>query len=108
MRVEWLGQPITTTAPLLKASEVVTSVRRPRAYWIPAAWQEVIERLQLHGIPMERISSPREVDVRMYRLSDPKYVTPQFEGHVRVTAATTEERRRETFPVNSVRISTDR
>jgi hypothetical protein len=67
----------------------------------------VIGKLELHGIAMERIGEAREVDVRMYRFSNPQYTTPQFEGHVRVTATATEERRRETFPPGSVRISTD-
>jgi murein tripeptide amidase MpaA len=107
IRVEWLGTKETSRAPMRTSSEVVTTVARPRAYWVPAAWHQVIEKLALHGIRMERISEPREVEVRMYRLSDPKFSTTQFEGHVRVTATTKEERRRERFPAGSVRVTTD-
>ena len=107
VRVEWLGKPATGRAPLVKTTEVATSVSRPAAYWIPAAWRDVIAMLDLHGIPYERIQTPREVDVEMVRLTDPKFATPQFEGHVRVTATVTPERRRERFPAGSVRVSTD-
>jgi murein tripeptide amidase MpaA len=105
--VEWLGKPVTMHAPLRGFSEVATSVAPPRAYWVPAAWQDVIAKLDLHGIPYERIAAPRDVDVTMYRFANPKFDAAQFEGHVRVTAATTPEKRNERFPAGSVRVSTD-
>ena len=107
VRVEWLGQPVTSRAPLGVESEAATSVVPPRAYWIPAAWRAVIAKLDLHGIPYERVAEPRDADVTMYRLGDPQYATPQFEGHVRVTATATPERRRERFPAGSVRVPTN-
>jgi hypothetical protein len=107
VRTEWLGKPVTMRAPLRKATEAATSVAPARAYWIPAAWQDVIAKLELHGIPFERINAPREVDVTMLRLSEPKHGPSQFEGHVRVTAEEKPERRRERFPAGSVRVTTD-
>ena len=107
VRIEWTGKPLTAHVPYREQSEAATSADRPLAYWIPAAWHEVIEKLDLHGIRYERISAPREVDVVMDRLSDPKYAATQFEGHVRVTATATPERRRERFSAGSVRVSTD-
>lgn len=107
VRTEWLGQPVSKRVPLSRQSEVASSASRPAAYWIPAAWTKVIDLLDLHGIPYERISTDREVDVTMLRFRDPKYATAQFEGHVRVTAASTPEKRRERFPAGSVRVSTD-
>jgi hypothetical protein len=105
--VEWLGKPVTRRAPVHWASEVTSSVAPPRAYWVPAAWQEVIAKLDLHGIPYERIAAPRDVDVTMVRFATPKFDNEQFEGHVRVTAAATPEKRHERFPAGSVRVSTD-
>jgi murein tripeptide amidase MpaA len=107
LRTEWLGRPITAKAPLRVGSEVVTSISRPAAYWVPPVWREVIERLDLHGIRYERISSPRTIEVSMYRMSRPVYSPQQVEGHVRVTAAAAVERRQETFPPGSVRVPTD-
>lgn len=107
VRMEWLGKPVRMRAPLRKATVVATSVSRPEAYWIPAAWRDVISMLDLHGVAYERIAAPRDVDVEMLRLSEPKHEALQFEGHVRVAAKTTPERRRERFPVGSVRVPTD-
>ena len=107
VRIEWLGKPVTGRVPIKRESEVATSVTPPRAYWVPAAWHEVIGKLELHGIPFERITAPRTVEVTMVRLLDAKYTTPQFEGHVRVTATPVPEKRKETFPAGSVRVATD-
>jgi len=107
VRIEWLGKPVTTRAPMRMQTAVLTSVKRPAAYWVPAAWRDVIEKLDQHGIAYERIDAPRDVDVEMDRLGDPKFETAQFEGHVRVTAPATPERRQERFPAGSIRVSTD-
>ena len=107
VRIEWLGKPARARVPFLDQTEVTASAPRAAAYWIPAAWQDVIAMLDLHGIPYERITASREVDVEMYRLDDPKYASSQFEGHVRVSATIKPERRRERFPAGSVRVSTD-
>ena len=107
VRIEWLGKPATSRAPMRVASEVTASVAPARAYWVPAAWRDVIEKLELHGIAYERINAPREVDVTMYRFGTPKYDAAQFEGHVRVTAPATTEKRKERFLTGSIRVSTD-
>jgi Zinc carboxypeptidase len=107
IRTEWLGQPLTKKGPLLRDTEVATSIAAARAYWIPAAWQDIIAKLNIHGIDYERINAPREVEVTMLRFAEPKYAAAQFEGHVRVTAAETAERHRQRFPAGSVRVSTD-
>jgi Zinc carboxypeptidase len=106
-RIEWLGKPVTARVPVDVESEVETSAPRAKAYWIPAQWREVIALLDLHGIPYERIDAPREMDIEMLRLSDPKYDARQFEGHVRVTASEKPEQRRERFAAGSVRVPTD-
>jgi hypothetical protein len=107
VRTEWLGRPVKATAPFTIEREVETSVTRPAAYWVPPSWPEVISRLDLHGIDYERIPAPREVEVTMYRFGAPAFDTSQFEGHVRVTAPITAEKRRERFPAGTLRISTD-
>ncbi len=107
VRLEWTGKPVTARAPYREANEVTVSAARPVAYWIPAAWSNVISMLDLHGVQYERTTSPREVDVTMDRFSDPKFGPLQFEGHVRVTATAKPESRRERFPAGSVRVPTD-
>ncbi len=106
-KVVWTGRPVAMKVPVLAFSRVTTKVRRPAAYWISPVWTEVIERLALHGIEMERLSAPREIEVEMYRLEDVELDDEAYEGHLRVTATPVAQRRRETFPAGSVRVPTD-
>jgi hypothetical protein len=106
-RTEYLGKPVTIRRTVFRESEVALSVPRARAYWIPPAWSDIVDRLKMHGIAVERISAAREVQVDMYRLSDPKFDCEPFEGHTRVRAQTTIEHRKERFPAGSYRVPTD-
>jgi hypothetical protein len=107
LAVEWLGTPVTFDAPLIAFTEPTATASRPRAYWIPPSWSDVIGRLRLHGVRMEETSDWREVEVEMYRLTGPELADMPFEGHVQVTATPVAETRTERFPPGSVRIPTD-
>ncbi len=104
---EWLGRPVTMKIPLITSFKPSSFARRPKAYWIPAASTEVIDRLRMHGISMEQIKTPRTIDVEMLRVADPKFAAAPFEGRIMVTGTFTPERRKETFAANSVRVVTD-
>lgn len=105
--VQWTGKLVTTKIPVIRADEPELTARRPAAYWISPAWSEVIERLALHGIQMETLTAPREVEVEMYRFQNSKLAAQPFEGHVGVTGTPVVERHKRRFPAGSVRISTD-
>jgi hypothetical protein len=105
--LEYTGKPVEMRIPVQSMSAPAHSVSRPRAYWIPAAWPDLIERVGMHGILMERIESEREVDVEMYRVVEWQLAERPFEGHVRVTPEVRLEKRREKFAPGSVRVPTD-
>jgi hypothetical protein len=98
---------VTLEIPLLVSDVPAKRTARPRAYWIPPAWREVIERLAAHGVAFERIDTARTVDVEMSRVVAYELGKEPFEGHVRIDAKFARERRRETFPKGSVRVPTD-
>ncbi len=106
-KVVWTGKPVTVETQRSTPTEVAVSVKRPVAYWIPPAWPEVIARLEIHGVQFERIPTPRELEVEMYRITNAQLATQPFEGHVGITATPVLERRRERFPAGSVRVPTD-
>ncbi len=107
LRMEFTGKPLTQSIPYQRLNHVATSVARPKAYWIPAAWPEVIERLQLHGIQFERIAEPRAVSVTMYRLEEAKFDPEPFEGRLLVKAKPVAEQRKELYATGSVRVPMD-
>jgi len=105
--VRWTGKTITQTIPYHRINQPGITVKRPKAYWIPATYKDVIERLAMHGITMEKVTEEKTVDVEMYRLTNHKIATEPFEGHFNVTAGVQSEKHKETFYPGSVRISTD-
>lgn len=105
---EWTGEPVTLTVPVRADTEPAATARRPRAYWIPAEWTEVRDRLAAHGVRMERIAEPREVAVTVTRFGPPRFADGPYEGRLRVTAAAdTAVARTVRFPAGSVRVPTD-
>ena len=105
--VSWTGKLVTQKIPQLKYKKPEQQVRRPKAYWVPSTYPEVIERLAHHGIEMEKINDVREVDVDLYRVADPKFSTGPFEGHFTVSANVKAEEHKEIFYPGSVRVPTD-
>ena len=106
-RIEYTGRPLTRTAPVFDSTVPVSTAKRPRAYWVPPAWGDVIERLALQGLRLERQDAPRTVEVEMLRVREPKLWPQPFEGRVGVSARFIAERRRETFAPGAVRVPTD-
>ena len=107
VRLEFTGKPITEKVPFQRPNRVSSSVTRPKAYWIPPAWAEIAQRLETHGVRMERIDNAREIKVTMYRLEDAKFEAEPFEGHARMSVKPVAEQRTEAYPPGSFRISTD-
>lgn len=105
--IRWLGEPVLYPDTPLQTGGIGVRVARPAAYWVPAPCPDVIERLRWHGVEMDTLAEPRMVEVTMHRLVDPRVASMPYEGRHRVSATTKAERRMETFPAGSVRISTD-
>jgi hypothetical protein len=57
-------------------------VAAPRAYVIPQAWREVIERLQWNGVKMERVDSERTVEASYYHIVSVSSRPNAYEGHL--------------------------
>ncbi|HEY6548087.1 MAG TPA: M14 family metallopeptidase, partial [Vicinamibacteria bacterium] len=106
-RIEYTGKPRTWTAPKYDRTVPVTTVKRPRAYWVPPAWSDVIERLELQGLRVERQNEHHLVAVEMTRIREPKLASQPFEGRVGVSARFESERHAQVFPPGTVRVPTD-
>ncbi|MBC6607957.1 M14 family metallopeptidase [Hymenobacter sp. BT188] len=58
-----------------------TTVRRPVAYLIPQAWGEVLERLRLSGVQLQRLRSDTTLTAEVYYVEDYKTSPRPYEGH---------------------------
>lgn len=104
----WTGEVEEIHIPQANETHRKDLVRRPPAYWIPAAWSDLGDVLRLHGIRFERLSAPRTVDVDQLRLPDAKIADEAFEGRVRVESGeAVVEPASVRFGPGALRVSTD-
>jgi hypothetical protein len=87
--------------------ELIASVVAPAGYVVPAEWHEVIERLQSHGLRLERLPQPTELDVEVYRLSKPRWAPEPFEARHRLDYEVTVARQRRQVPAGAVLVRLD-
>ena len=95
-------RPVTFSLPMFNRNIPSAEAELPAAYIIPVEWQEVIERIQAHGIKMQEINEQIRIEVESYRFENPVFRSTPNEGRQTVSAellSITEER---TFHPGSV------
>jgi hypothetical protein len=68
--------------PYYNRFKVDAAVAAPRAYVVPQAWREVIERLQWNGVQMEAITQARSETVQTYHIKSTRSRPNAYEGHM--------------------------
>lgn len=108
-QIEWLGKPSEVKLQAVVPTQPTVEVEMPAAYWVPAQWSEVIERLRVHGIEMETLEQARQIDVDAYRVDGAVLEPEAYEGRARVgfESLPSVERRTVTLPAGSVRVASD-
>jgi len=81
----------TFTLPYFSNARVVSSVKLPYAYVIPAEWNAVIDRLKIHGIKVWELSKDATITVRSYRFKNPAWQQNPYEGRHPMTHIECEE-----------------
>lgn len=104
----WLGRADAPTHMPQYGQESTIALSRPRAYWVPATKQDVINVLRLHGVRFETIAEARTINVEMLRLPQAHAGAVPVEGRTRVMAGEPERLTREEWmPPGSIRVPTD-
>ncbi|MBD3222806.1 peptidase M14 [bacterium] len=94
-------RPDTFLVDYHDAPEPAVRVPVPEAYLVPPAWTGVIARLEAHGVRMTRLTRPRELEVRGWRLRDCSWNQTPYEGRHRLDFAAQERRERRRFPAGT-------
>ena len=58
------------------------TVRAPRAYLVPQAWREVIERLAWNGVQMTHLAADQVIEVEYYHITSVASRGEAYEGHM--------------------------
>lgn len=104
---KWLAEPEEYTLPVFR-KVADKSVKVPNAYWIPATYPEVIQRLQQHGVKLEIIDKPTTVKIEQSKFINPKITSRAFEGRALLRFEEIEKAKvSKTYQPGAARISTD-
>jgi hypothetical protein len=78
-------RPVTYRIPYFDDLAPSVTTRLPEAYLVPPAWDDVIDRLELHGVRVDRLSRPAELTVRTCRFRDVAWAEEPYEGRQTVS-----------------------
>jgi hypothetical protein len=84
--------------------ESTESERVPSAYYIPAALTRVIERLNTHGIRLERQDQPATLQLEEFRIDSSQTAAQVFETHQERTVTGQYEPVERTVPAGTYRV----
>ena len=101
-KVVWTHEPLNLDIPLYDSVKVSASVTPPVAYIIPQQWQEIISRLKMHGVLLEKLDQPIELEVELYKFSNAKWQQNPYEGHHPVQYTTTAFTEKRTYPAGTI------
>jgi murein tripeptide amidase MpaA len=101
-RVVFGTKSVDYTIPLYDDTSVAKAVASPLYYIVPPQWKDVIDILAAHGLRMQRLVTPAEIEVESYRFSDTKWASWPFEGRFRASFKTSAVRERRTYIAGSV------
>lgn len=85
--LKYTSTPKEFNVPIYDRAEVVKSVNVPVAYCLPEQFVSLVERLQIHGIEVERLGEPYSCKVERYRFHDIHFAEQPYEGRQRVDCA---------------------
>lgn len=102
-------KPFTKPVKHYDTYKSVKTVRIPKAYLIPKAWDKVIGRLKLNQIEMRLLDTPQTLQVEVYRIDDYQTVNSPYEGHYlhKNTQVSTSKENVAIVPNTYYRVSTD-
>lgn len=100
-------KPLTMRLPFFNKTKPSSGIMLPEAYLIPAEWSEVISRLKLHGIKIEKLTQAAEVKIKSYKFRDYKFRETPNEGRQMVTTGVDETEESRKFPAGSAIIYTN-
>lgn len=101
-RIVYTKEPFEADIPRYDSIKVTKAVKPPVAYLIPQQYQEIISRLKIHGVKLERLTASKELDVEMYQFSNAKWEQTPFEGRHAASYSVTTMKERKIFPAGTV------
>ncbi|MGO9262450.1 MAG: M14 family zinc carboxypeptidase [Bryobacteraceae bacterium] len=81
----YLPEPDDLDTRIHDEIETTSEAQIPLGYLIPAAWKQLADVLELHGVEVNRTPQAIEREFEVYRLSNVKFDARPNEGHIAVS-----------------------
>jgi len=86
--VNYLGKKLDySNLPIYWQKEVLDTVEVPKAFFIPPVYSDIIEKLKLHGVSVNKLEGANTQPLKMAKVSDYTFDKAPFEGRFRVSAS---------------------
>jgi Zinc carboxypeptidase len=97
----YLPEPDDIDTVIHDRIDTTVEARMPLGYLIPAAWKEVADLLELHGVEMQHTPKSVEQEFETYRFSRVAFASAPQEGHIAVNFEVTPAKERVAIPPGS-------
>jgi len=102
------SKPWTQKIRFYDHAMAVDSVKVPKHYVVPQAWNEVVQRLRINGVEMTRLTTDSLIEGEFYRINDFTTAREPYEGHYLHSKITTSSvKRNYQFYAGDYLINTD-
>ncbi len=101
------GEVREIEVPWYHRVKVDRTLPRPRGYLVLPGWPQIEERLRGHGLRVEKLTQPVEIDVETMRVAQPKPAAASYQGLTRVSAEVARTTERRAVPAGSLWIPAD-
>lgn len=81
------GQVAEIEVPWYHRSEPARTLPRPRGYLVMPGWPQIEQRLRWHGLVVEKLDKPAEIEVETQRVSNPSHASSPYQGMFRIDRA---------------------
>jgi hypothetical protein len=101
------GEVKEIEVPWYHGSRAARTLPRPRGYLVLPGWPQIEERLRGHGLRVERLAQPAEIEAESLRVSQPKFAPSTYQGLTRVEPRVERTAGKRKVPAGSLWIPAD-
>jgi hypothetical protein len=101
------GEVREVEVPWFHKVKIARTVARPRGYLVLPGWPQIEDRLRGHGLRVERLLQPAEIEVETLRVSQPQAAASSYQGLTRVSVTAARAKERRSIPAGTLWVPAD-
>jgi hypothetical protein len=101
------GEVNEIEVPWFHLAKATQTLPRPRGYLVLPGWPQIEERLRGHGLRVEKLAGPAEIEVETMRVAAPEFSRATYQGQTQVTAAVTRRSELRRLPAGTLWVPAD-